>query len=269
MNQITVLIAENELDQQKLLVSSLKMQDGIEVVGVAENGMQTLRQIEAAHPQVVVFNMALPELDGFGLLECVNSMEKEQRPKMIALSAMGRDDFIARAEKLGVDEYLVKPVDLGALVERIWRVTQPKEAGDSAAAAAGNAAAPHSAGEKCATDLADEGLNRYIAALLLQIGIPAHLSGYSFLRQAVLVELRNPGSIHSITSAIYPVVAQAFDTTASRVERSIRNAVNSAWEKTCGEFYARILRHSSPNPPKPTNTELIAQLAERIRMKRI
>ncbi len=268
LNQVTVLIAENDAAYREMLASSLKEQDGIKVVGVAENGMQALEQIGEFHPQVVICNMVMPRMDGFALLESVGSLDKELRPRMIALSALGRDDFIARAEKLGVDEYLVKPVDMGALVDRIWRVAQRTKAPDSTPARSVYSSAPYTYGEQRVTDLSDAALSRCIAALLLQMGIPAHLSGYSFLLQSVLIELRNPGSIHNITSEVYPLVAQALHTTASRVERSIRHAVNVTWERGGGEAYARIMRRAPANVPKPTNTELIAQLAERIRMKR-
>lgn len=268
LNQVTIMIAESDEAYRDMLASSLKAQDGIKVVSVAEDGTQALKQIEELRPQVVICNMVLPRMDGFALLEAVGAMDKELRPRMIALSALGRDDFITRAEKLGVDEYLIKPVDMDALVERIWRVAQRKPLPEGTAGRSVYSSAPYAYSEQRVADLSDTALTRCIAALLLQMGIPAHLSGYSFLLQAVLIELRRSGAIHNITSEIYPVVAQTYHTTASRVERSIRHAVNVTWDRGGGEVYARIMRRATSDVPRPTNTELIAQLAERIRMKR-
>lgn len=269
MDTVTVLIAETDRGYMELLRVSMEKQKDIKVICTAGDGRQALQLIEWYHPQIVVFNMLMPKMDGLALLEALQASKSETRPRLIALSSTGGEKEIARAEQLGVDDYMLKPVDASALISRIRRLGGTGDAKTIASPMrkpGGESALQETVRR---TGVPSENVfNRYTAGILLQLGMPAHLSGYSFLIKAVAIELCAPGAIHNITNQIYPEIAKVYNTTPSRVERSIRHAVNVTWTRGGNEAYFKLTRRGANTVYKPTNTELIAQLAEQIRMRK-
>ncbi len=247
MEPVRVLVAEDNQEQRETLVKELARCPGVRVVGVAKNGVEAIRLMRERLPTVVVCDMIMPQLDGFAVLEAVARMEGRQRPRVIALTALSRDDFITRAMNLGVSHYMLKPVDMDVLVEQIMRL-------------AGREMHPGQQVEETA--------EQAVARLLLGMGIPVHLSGYRFLLCSALLVMKKPDYLARITNMLYPAVAQCFDTTASCVERSIRHAINMTWQRGGAAAFADVLncRVFSEND-KPTNCELIALISERMRLQ--
>lgn len=179
-------------------------------------------------------------------------MEDEQRPRVIALTALSRDDFITRAMNLGVSYYMVKPADTDFLAQQIMKLAGKNRQGQV----------------QSGVHTAEESPEQAVAGMLLNIGMPAHLSGYRFLLRSVLLALKQPECLRNITHELYPAVARCLNTTASRVERSIRHAINITWARGGAAAFERILdRRTFTENDKPTNCELIALLAERARLQ--
>ena len=251
MEPVSVLVAEDNSLMREKLVESLSGRKGLRVVGAAGNGVEAVRMIREKLPKVMICDMVMPQMDGFGVLEEVSRMEEPWRPRVIALTALSRDDFITRAIDLGASYYMVKPADTDFLVQQIMKLAGRRSMQDIAT---GDAPA-------------EENTEQTVAGLLLRMGMPAHLSGYRFLLRAVMLVVERPEYLGHMTRELYPAVAGGCGTAASCVERSIRHAINTMWSRGGAKAFEHVLnRHSFTANDKPTNCELIALLSERIRL---
>ena len=220
METVRVVIADDNLQLQSMIAEYLRQQSGIEVVGAASNGVDTVRLVQEEAPDVLVCDMIMPQMDGYGVLEEIARMRLPKRPGVIALTALGRDDFITRAINLGACYYMVKPFDFSVLVQRVFEAAGELERADAI-------------GVRIRKE-AHEGegnLEERIANLFLTVGIPAHIKGYQYLREAVKMVIDNPDLMGRITKELYPGIAHRFGTTSSKVERAIRHAIEVAWNR--------------------------------------
>lgn len=245
---IRVLIADADPLQRASLVSVLQGQGGIELVGQARNGAEAIVLVEQLHPHLLLCDLVLPEVDGLAVLSYIRRLPGENRPAVIALTACSECDYVSRAIDLGAAFYMVKPVDQSLLLQRIRQLFL----------------APALLNVPQSPTLRD-----VITGQLLQLGIPAHMQGYHFIRQALLLVMDRPELMGGVTHQLYPEIARAFHTTPSRVERSIRHAIRITWERGGGEALGVMMDHGVyDRHQKPTNCELIALLAERLRCRR-
>ena len=252
---IRVLIAEDNALQRSLLTDGLDGRSGIQIIGAAGNGLDALEMIQHLRPQVLLLDMVLPSLDGYGLLEKLQSFPASERPAVIATTSLGRDDFITRAMELGVAYYMVKPLDMAFLTRQILAAVRRD--------------APILSSPSPPPPEEPEDIERLATAMLMQIGVPAHLSGYKFIRSALLMVTDRPEMFSSLTRVLYPEIAREFGTTASCVERAIRHAISLTWDRGGAENYRRLLgRQASTVGVKPTNSEFLAQVSEGIRLRR-
>ncbi|MGN0745358.1 MAG: sporulation transcription factor Spo0A [Aristaeellaceae bacterium] len=255
LEPIRIIVADDAPSQRSQLISALAPDDRIIVVGEASDGMEALSLISSLHPQVLVCDMVMPRMDGFALLEYLAGLPDADRPSFIAQTALCRDDFITRAIGLGAAYYLLKPVDVDQLIEQILSVagTEPMPV------------SPRLAGQP--EEDGQERLEYFVTSLLLQIGIPAHMNGYKYLRQAVMTAVENPDVLDCVCRDLYPAIAKAYDATASRVERSIRHAIDVTWDRADSAAFNKVIgRYAGGCGEKPTNCEFIALMAERIRI---
>lgn len=251
MKSIRILIVEDNAQQRDFLSDNLNGRNGISVAGTAPDGLTALELTQRLRPQLMLLDMVMPRLDGFGVLERLQQFPAEQRPAVIATTALSRDDFITRAMELGTAYYLVKPLELPFLTRQILTL-------------ASRTASPPLPPEEA------EDVDRLVTAMLMQIGVPAHLSGYKFIRTALLMVIDRPELFSSLTGVLYPEIARQFGTTASCVERAIRHAISSTWNRGGSESYRRLLgRQASTVGDKPTNSEFLAQVCEGLRLKRL
>ena len=241
----TIYIAESDRVQREELALKLGENPAFRVIGQTENGVVAKDEIKKLKPDVVLLSLALPGLDGFGVIEKIR--ESGLKTKIIVVSALSGQGFITRAVEMGASYYMVKPVDYAVLGERILASFE----------------------EKIILKRADKSMDERITNIFMSVGIPAHIKGYQFLREAIKLAVQNPDIINSITKGLYPSIALRYDTTASKVERAIRHAIEVAWNKGRIENINNLFGVKIYTPhDKPTNGEFIALVADKMLLER-
>ena len=254
MDSIRVMLADDNLNILRLLGDYLARKPDIEVVAAVSDGMEIPDAVAASAPDILVLDIIMPRRDGFMTLEALNAMDEALRPKVIVLTGLARDDFIMRAIQLGASYYMVKPFDMELLYERILEVAREQPASILAPAQ---------------PEGGEESVDERITNLFLTLGIPAHIKGYQYLREAVRMVLENHDVINRITKELYPGIARKFDTSASKVERAMRHAIEVAWTRgrldAVNQMYGyRVFARED----KPTNGEFIAMVSDKLAVKK-
>lgn len=263
--QISVLIADDNIEYGNLLQEYISQYEDICVKGIARDGLETIERIKELSPDVVILDIIMPNLDGIGVLEKVNEIKMQPRPMFVVLSAIGQDVFVHRAISLGAEYYIVKPFDVDILVSRVRQVYKEKPAMPFACSKERLKAPDLNAVE--ATP-ASNTVEVEVTGLMHVIGIPPHMAGYQYLREAVMMTIEGSSLFNSVTKVIYPDIARKNKTTARKVERAIRCAIDSAWAK--GHLTRAGSSHEALNGlgrKKPTNSQLISTLADKVRLK--
>lgn len=252
MEKIRVMLADDNPSILRLLSDFLGRKGDIELTAAVSDGAAVLDAVRERQPDVLVMDVIMPRRDGFMVLEDLQQIDESSRPRVIVLTGLSRDDFILRAIRLGASYYMVKPFDMQALYLRILEIA---EDGTNAPSLPEPEAAP------C------ESVEEQITNLFLTLGIPAHIKGYQYLREAVRMVLDNHDLINRITKELYPGVARKFDTSASKVERAMRHAIEVAWTRgrldAANQMYGYKVFQKDD---KPTNGEFISCVAEKISM---
>ncbi|HHV93294.1 MAG TPA: sporulation transcription factor Spo0A [Firmicutes bacterium] len=260
---LKILIADNNVGLCETLNAFLERQEGMEVVGIAHDGEETLQLIEDLEPDVVLLDITMPLLDGLGVMERLVQLNLFKRPKVIVLTAFGREDVIRRFTDLGADYFVVKPFDLNVLAERI-RQFAGEDGDESVVKEADGELSSQSSRMAVRPAISREA---QVTELLHRIGIPAHFKGYNYLRDAVMVVIEEEGLFGgSLTKELYPRLAQKYNTTPGGVEAAIRNAVITAWEHG-NRAYLEELTGRTNKGRFPTNSLIIAKLADQIKYK--
>jgi len=252
MEKIRVMLADDNRNLLKLLSDYLSRRAEIELVGAVSDGMEIPEKVIEWAPDVLVMDIIMPRQDGFMALEKLGQPDFPVKPRVIVLTGLARDDFIMRAIRLGASYYMVKPFDMHLLYARILEIALERQ----------EAQEPVSAGDA-------ESVDEQITNLFLALGIPAHIKGYQYLREAVRMVLENHDVINRITKELYPAVARRFDTSASKVERAMRHAIGVAWTRgridAVNQMYgAKVFRRED----KPTNGEFIALVSDKIALRK-
>lgn len=252
MLNIRILVVDDHGTLRKRLTEFLRVQEGVEEVAEAANGVEALKCLRESHFDIMITDLVMPLMDGYMLLEEA-ARQIDPAPRTIVMSALSRDDFVTRAIDLGAVFYMVKPFEPEHLLSHIRDIQEERTL-------PGRMQAP----VKPRTQSLDERLG----SLFLTIGIPAHIKGYQFLRCGVKMVIEQPDRINRITKELYPSIARQFGTTASKVERAIRHAIGVAWERGRVDTLNRLFGYTVCSPhEKPTNGELIAMIADKIRME--
>ena len=253
MEKIRVMLADDNQSILRLLTDFFERKPDIELVASVSDGAALVDAVREYAPDVLVMDVIMPRKDGFMALEELNHLDAAVRPKVIVLTGLSRDDFIMRAIRLGASYYMVKPFDMHVLYSRILETAQEGETVVDIAPAE----APSGM----------ESIDEQITNLFLTIGIPAHIKGYQYLREAVRMVLENHEVINRITKELYPGIAKKFDTSASKVERAMRHAIEVAWTRgrldTVNQMYGYKV---FAKEDKPTNGEFISCVAEKIQV---
>ena len=210
------MLADDNRSMLKLLSDYLGRQPDIEVVAAVADGMEIPQAVLEHAPDILVMDIIMPRQDGFMTLQKLNEADFPARPKVIVLTGLARDDFIMRAIRLGASYYMVKPFDMRLLYARIVEIAREQP---EAVATVPEANEPR------------ESVDEQITNLFLTLGIPAHIKGYQYLREAVRMVLEDHDVINRITKELYPSIARRFDTSASKVERAMRHAIEVAWTR--------------------------------------
>lgn len=258
--RIRVLIADDNHDYASVLCNYLKGDNRIEVVGCAYDGMETMGMIKMTEPDILILDLVMPNVDGIGVLERLRNTKLEKRPKVIVVSAVLNDDIAARTIALGAEYFMLKPVDFEVLIDRIrmFSSTDPTSGKKLSTATL----APYSDTPK------EPDMETMVTEVIHEIGIPAHIKGYQYLRYAIIMVVNDLDIINSITKELYPAVAKKFNTTPSRVERAIRHAIEVAWDRGDTEVLNSFFGFTIANSKgKPTNSEFIAMIADKLRLQ--
>lgn len=253
MEKIRVMLADDNQSILRLLTDFLSKKADIELVGSVTNGADVTNMVKSTVPDILVMDIIMPRRDGFMVLEEISAISESMRPKVIVLTGLARDDFIMRAIRLGANYYMVKPFDMHLLYSRILEI------------AGGNESVVAEAPASVATESTEE----QVTNMFLTIGIPAHIKGYQYLREAVRMVLNDQDVINRITKELYPGIAKKFDTSASKVERAMRHAIEVAWSRGRLDAVNKLYGYKVFSPDdKPTNGEFIALIADKIAMKK-
>lgn len=261
-NKISVLIADDNKEFCSILNDYLLNQRDIVVTGIAKDGKEALDLIEQKEPDLVVLDIIMPHLDGLGVLERLHSMNLKKFPRIIVLSAVGQDKITQRAITLGADYYVVKPFDMDIFTKRIREMF-------NGIVTAEVVKKPVSVPVKeVIPSNGPMDLETEITNIIHEIGVPAHIKGYMYLREAITMVVNDMELLSAVTKELYPSIAKKYNTTASRVERAIRHAIEVAWGRGQVEAINKLFGYTVHNEKgKPTNSEFIAIIADKLRLK--
>lgn len=258
---ISVLIADDNKDFCEIISEYLGRQPDIEVIGVANDGNEALDFIFNQNPDVVILDIIMPQIDGLDVLERVMNSGMDTPPKIIMLSAIGQDKITQRAITMGADYYVVKPFDMEILVKRIREIVSGQNEYDEAFDKHIEVSFMQHQTPKRSPIESD------ITEILHEIGVPAHIKGYHYLREGIVMVYNNMELLGGITKDIYPGIAIKFNTTGSRVERAIRHAIEVAWNRGRVDTINRLFGYTvHDDKGKPTNGEFIAMIADKLKI---
>ena len=253
-----VLIADASADFCKLLNDIISAEEDMEAVGAAGDGVEALTLAAELRPDVILLDVVLPRLDGLSLLRRLP--ETAPGSRVIVLSGFFNDKVVADCSALGVDYFIPKPCDTSSLLTRIRQLVSeqqskmPSEGIDCRAAQNVNP---------------DGELEPLVTGVIHEIGVPAHIKGYQYLREAIILTIKDMDMINAVTKVLYPEVAKKFNTTPSRVERAIRHAIEVAWDRGDIEVLQKFFGYTVSNiKGKPTNSEFIAMIADSLTLRR-
>lgn len=232
--KISVLIADDNQEFSTTLATYLKNQDDMVVVGRAKDGNEALDMISSLMPDVILLDVIMPHLDGIGVLEQINMIKMNKKPICIMLSAVGQDKITRRAIELGAEYYVVKPFDIDLLITRIRELKNYKPAQVNnfiSRESTFNTTISKSQyiDLKNMSSNKDDSIEALVTNIIHEVGVPAHIKGYQYLREAIIMVINDIDVINQITKCLYPQIAEKFHTTPSRVERAIRHAIEVAW----------------------------------------
>ena len=241
-NKIKIVLTDTSEDARKGLWEALERTGRFDLVGSTGDGSEALRIVEEAKPDLLVLDLILPGLDGLGVLRRLDSQD---RPTVLAMSTIATQEVVAEAGRLGAAMFISKPYNESALVENLIRLA-----------------------DSCEPPLHIPGLEELVTSIIHEVGVPAHIKGYQYVREAIMITVEDMEVINSVTKVLYPEVAKRYHTTPSRVERAIRHAIEVAWDRGDLETLQRFFGYTVSNAKgKPTNSEFIAMISDRIRLQ--
>lgn len=260
-NVIRVLIADDNKEFGEILKEYLNSQDDIEVVALAKDGVEACDMIQETQPDIAILDIIMPYLDGLGVLEKVNQTSHGKRPLFIILSAVGQDKITQKALSLGAEYYIIKPFDMDVLVSRIRQLKDNHVPSPGRMEFMSEIRMPM-------PQPSFKNLEGEVTNIIHEIGVPAHIKGYQYLRDAIIMAVKDTDIINSITKQLYPSIAREYNTTPSRVERAIRHAIEVAWGRGQVDTIDSLFGYTvNLGKGKPTNSEFIAMVADKLRLE--
>ncbi|GIO23182.1 sporulation transcription factor Spo0A [Oceanobacillus sp. J11TS1] len=255
MSKITVCFVDDNRELIQLMEDFFGEQEEIEIVGTALNGRDCIPLIEEKNPDVLVLDIIMPHMDGIAVLNEIRRMNLTKKPHIIMLTAFGQEEVMKKAVDLGASYFILKPFDIQNLADQIMQVQ-------------GSVARVSSINKPSTEDKKKQDLEANITNIIHEIGVPAHIKGYMYLREAITMVYNDIDLLGSITKVLYPDIAKKFNTTASRVERAIRHAIEVAWSRGNIDSISALFGYTiNISKAKPTNSEFIAMVADRLRLE--
>ncbi|HJA67504.1 sporulation transcription factor Spo0A [Lachnoclostridium sp. An169] len=258
MEHLNVAIADDNQKILDMLETIISMDKELNLVGKAKNGEEMCQIIKNRQPDVVLLDLIMPKMDGLTVMDYVNQDKTvNKRPYFIVVTAVGQERITEDAFNKGANYYVMKPFNNEMLLDRIKSVRKMFRNNEKK-------------NEDGKTEVAarEENLESRVTNMLHEIGIPAHIKGYHYLRDAIIMAVQDMDVLNAITKILYPTVAKKYQTTSSRVERAIRHAIEVAWSRgkldTLDELFGYTV---STGKGKPTNSEFIALIADTIQLE--
>ena len=247
-NLTTIIIADSAEDFCTCLSGALQRERGFQVLGIANDGEQAIHLVTERKPNILVLDLMLSKQDGLSVLKAISSMDR--KPAVLATSRFVTDYVASAAANLGVRYLMMKPCDMTALVERLEEMRQLPDQ------------------QKPSLQKNSNSIEAMVTGIIHEIGVPARIKGYQYLREAIIIATQDMDVINAITKVLYPQVAKTFQTTPSRVERAIRHAIEVAWDRGDLDTLQRFFGYTVSNTKgKPTNSEFIALIADKLQLQ--
>lgn len=262
MSKVRIVVADDNERMRNLLCDIIHTDNEMEVIGKAENGEECFACIKNFEPDVVLLDIIMPKLDGLTVMEKTQNDSKiKKKPAFIVITAIGQEGITEDAFNLGANYYIMKPFDNNTLLNRIRYV----KSNLGRHPANGNI---NRQTQKLNEENQRVSLETDVTNIIHEIGVPAHIKGYHYLRDSIIYSVESPDILNSITKILYPSIAKKYQTTSSRVERAIRHAIEVAWTRGNLETIDELFGYTvNTGKGKPTNSEFIALIADNIRLQ--
>lgn len=258
MEKIKIAIADDNHSLLDSLTEVISEEEDMEIVGNADNGNDAIIMIKENLPDLVLLDNFMPGYDGITVIEKINSDDEiKKKPDFVMISAVGRDDVTENAFDTGAAYFIMKPFDNQVLLNRIRYIKNHKDIKKDNLGI-----------NKGTSTISERNLENDITNIIHDIGVPAHIKGYQYLRDSIILAVNDSDIINCVTKILYPTIAKKYDTTSSRVERAIRHAIEVAWNRgntdTLNDLFGYTINGGKG---KPTNSEFIALIADKIRLQ--
>lgn len=259
MGKLNVAIADDNQMTRELLGDIVSSDSELQVIGTAKDGEEAYHLIKEKEPDVVLLDIVMPKLDGLGVLDRIRSDgTMKNRPTFLMISAVGNECITEDAFAKGADYYIMKPFDYSQILDRIKSVRNRRHVKDVRR----NVAVEND------KQYTQQSLEEDVTEMIHEVGVPAHIKGYQYLREAIIMSVNNMEMLNSITKVLYPGIAKKYQTTPSRVERAIRHAIEVAWSRGKMDTLDDLFGYTISNGKgKPTNSEFIALITDKIRLQ--
>lgn len=256
-NKLKILLADDNKDFCDVICNYLEKQNDMEIIGIAHDGLEAYEKILNEKPDVALIDGIMPRLDGIGVLEKLNQTGQPIQTMCIMLTAITQEQITQKAFSLGAQYYIAKPFDMDLLVSRIRQLKEQITL------------TPNKNNMlNCFSKRAEVDLETRVTNILHEIGVPAHIRGYHYMREAIIMAINDIDVLNYITKELYPSIAKKCNTTPSRVERAIRHAIEVAWSRGKVDAIDNLFGYTVNNHKgKPTNSEFIALIADRLRLE--
>lgn len=261
MEKLNVVIADDNERIVEMLNAMIRSENGMEIVGTAGNGEDAVEVIRKSAPDVVLLDLIMPKMDGLGVMQKIREDKGlKKRPVFIVISAIGQESVTEDAFALGANYYLMKPFNNEMLLGRLRSIQNKVDMKMGPIKVASIA--------ERKTSYEPRDLESDVTSMIHEIGVPAHIKGYQYLRDAIMMSVEDMEMLNSVTKVLYPTIAKNHQTTPSRVERAIRHAIEVAWSRGKMDTIDELFGYTVSNGKgKPTNSEFIALISDRIRLE--
>ena len=251
VNQSRIMLAQ-EGNEFALHTAKFLSDYGFDVKLVSKDGSKIMDNINSLHPDAVIIDAFMPKVDALGVLKILSDSGTEKRPAMIIMSSVDNPEFESEIINAGADYYFLKPIELNMLAQRLTQILKWTKDGDKGNLSKG---------------VMKESVEIVITDIMREIGVPAHIKGYHYLRQAIKLTVDDPELMQAVTKILYPTIAKTNKTTSSRVERAIRHAIEVAWDRGDVDVLSSYFGYTIQNSRgKPTNSEFIAMISDKLRL---
>ena len=260
MQKVKVVIVDDNKRIINILKEALSKEPDMDVVATAADGEEALKMIKLYKPDVVLLDLIMPKLDGLGVMERLKNTEADKKPKIVVVSAVSQESVTGNAFDLGAAYYILKPFDTKVIISRVRAVGMHDERDTKVINTVFENYKPRPA--------SSSQLEADVTNIIHEIGVPAHIKGYQYLRDAIIMSVNDADMLGSITKRLYPTIAKNHKTTPSRVERAIRHAIEVAWGRGKMDTIEELFGYTvSSGKGKPTNSEFVALIADKIRLE--